>query len=245
MADLSSFHFLRPGWLGLLAVAAAVIWLIARRGDSRRTLRKLIVPHLLEALLVKGGKEGRLGPVPVLACMFAIGITAMAGPAWRREPPPFTEDRAALVIVLKVTPSMLTRDLQPSRLERSVHKIRDVLARRPGARASLVAYAGSAHLVMPLTRDADILNAFAGELRPELMPRDGDDPATALALAARQLTEANQPGSILLITDGLPAAEAGRMADQRQAGAVPLVLLGGRRRCAGSAPIRCSSGTPR
>ena len=226
MPDLSSFHFLRPGWLWLLPVAGVLIWLITRRGDAQRTWRNIIAPQLLEALLVKGGQSGRLRPVPVLATVFAVSIVALAGPAWRHEPSPFTEDKAALVIALKVTPSMLTSDLQPSRLERSVYKIRDVLARRPGTRTALIAYAGSAHLVMPLTRDAEIINSFARELRPELMPREGDDPAAALALARRQLQEAKQSGSVLLIADGVAATEATQIAQQRKSDATRLVLLG-------------------
>ena len=56
----------------------------------------------------------------------------MAGPAWREQDSPFTEDAAALVIVLEVTPSMRTTDVQPSRLERAVQKIHDLLAARRG-----------------------------------------------------------------------------------------------------------------
>jgi len=226
MPDFSSFHFLRPGWLWLLPVAAMLIWLIARHGDAQRGWRKIVAPHLLKALLVKRKQSGRLQPVPVLAIILTVGIVALAGPAWRHEPSPFTEDKAALVIVLKVTPSMLTRDLQPTRLERSVQKIRDILARRTDTRTALIAYAGSAHLVMPLTRDAEVIDTFARELRPELMPREGDNPAAAVALARRQLDEARQSGSILLITDGIAVAEANRIAAQGKSSRFPLLLFG-------------------
>jgi hypothetical protein len=61
--------------------------------------------------------------------------------------------------------------VQPSRLERAAQKIRDLLAERRGTRSALIAYAGSAHLVMPLTRDADLIARFAAELSPDVMPR--------------------------------------------------------------------------
>ena len=54
-------------------------------------------------------------------------VVALAGPAWQREPAPFADDTAVLAIVLKVTPSMLTEDIQPTRLSRSVQKIHDLL----------------------------------------------------------------------------------------------------------------------
>jgi hypothetical protein len=57
------------------------------------------------------------------------------------------------------------------------------------------------------------------------MPREGDDPAAALALAEAQLTEAKQAGSILFICDGLTVAEAARLAKQRKRGAAPVLIL--------------------
>lgn len=223
---MEHFHFLRPGWLLLLPVAVGLVWTISRRSDAYRKWRALLAPHLLEALLVDRQRGQRIRPLTLLTVLLLLGIVAIAGPAWRQQPSPFTQDAAALVIVLKVTPSMLTGDVQPSRLERATQKIRDVLARRSGARAALIAYAGSAHLVMPLTRDTNIINTFAAELHPDILPQDGDDPAAALALATKQLLEANEKGSVLWVGDGLAAEEAARIAAQPGSGAASLVMLG-------------------
>src|SRR5262249_62274616 len=102
-----------------------------------------------------------------------LGVVALAGPTWEREPAPFAEDRAVLAIVLKVTPSMQSQDVQPTRLARATEKIRDLLAQRPGAKTALFAYAGSAHRVMPLTSDSGIIEAFAAELAPGVVAGDG------------------------------------------------------------------------
>ena len=102
---------------------------------------------------------------------------------------------------------MLAEDIQPSRLARSVHKIRDLLELRPGADSALVAYAGSAHLVMPMTSDAAIIETVAAELNPSIMPKEGDSAAEAIALENEQLESAGCPGSIVLITDGIDTAQ--------------------------------------
>lgn len=219
-------HFLRPYWLLLLPVAAGMVWTIARRSDASRKWRALLAPHLLEVLLVDRQRGQHIRPLVLLAVLLLLGIVATAGPTWRQQPSPFTQDAAALVIVLKVTPSMLTKDVQPSRLERATQKIHDVLVRRPGARVALIAYAGSAHLVMPLTRDASIIDAFAVELGPDMMPQDGDDADAALALAAKQMLDANETGSVLWVGDGLAPAEAERIASQGKHGVASLVMLG-------------------
>lgn len=223
---MQAFHFLRPHWLLLLPVAAGIIWAIARRSDAQRKWRAFLAPHLLEVLLVDQHGERRIRPITLLAVVLLLGIVALAGPTWRQQPSPFAQDEASLVIALKVTPSMLTEDVQPSRLQRAVHKIRDLLAKRPGARAALIAYAGSAHLVMPLTHDANVINSFASELHPDIMPQAGDNPSAALALAAKQLREAGEMGSVLWIGDGLPAGEASGVASRGKNGIASLVMLG-------------------
>lgn len=204
MSGLAELHFLRPLWLLALLPALLLILLLWRgRGDV--AWRRVIAPHLLPHLLAGDGDQtGRLGPLHLLGAFWLIAVIAVAGPAWQREPAPFTDQRAPLVIILYLGPSMLAEDIQPTRLERAAHKIRDLLALRPGARTALIAYAGSAHLVMPFTTDARLIEQFAGELSPALMPRPGDAPAEALELAAQLLQQAQVGGgNILWITDSL------------------------------------------
>jgi Ca-activated chloride channel family protein len=205
------FHFLRPGWLLLLLPAALVSWSILRRQDPMRSWEAVIAPGLLEHLAIsKEERQSRLRPVFGLATLWLLGILALAGPTWEKEPTPFTEDQAALFIILKVTPDMLAEDIQPNRLKRAVQKISDLLALRPGTKTGLVAYAGSAHLVMPLTADPDIISFFASELVPDVMPVAGDDPVLAVQLAQRRLLASGLPGSIVLVADSIdPAFDAG------------------------------------
>ncbi|MCJ7815500.1 MAG: hypothetical protein MUP31_05545, partial [Xanthomonadales bacterium] len=72
------------------------------------------------------------------------------------------------------------------------------------------AYAGSAHLVMPLTTDPAIIGYFAAELGPDVMPVPGDDPLKAVELARGRLLDSGLPGSIVLIADSVdPSFSAG------------------------------------
>lgn len=219
---ISNFHFLRPFWLLALLPAAAVWWLIFHRAGAKRQWEQWVDPELLDGLLVQGGRQRRIRPLHLLGLFWLVTVLALAGPSWQREPSPFAEDKAALVMVLKVTPSMEETDIAPSRLQRATQKISDLLAARPGARNSLIAYAGSAHLVMPLTTDANVINVFAEDLSPKLMPRDGDDPLAALSLAERQLSETGQTGTILFITDELGREALAAMGAHRKKGGNPI-----------------------
>jgi len=204
LTALEQFHFLRPLWLLLLIPAAYLMWSVYQRSDSLRAWRQVISPHLLDHLLLReGGKEGRWRPVYLLGLGWLAGTLALAGPTWQMQPSPFSEDQAAMFVVIKVTPQMLARDIQPSRLQRSVLKIHDLLELKKDVRTGLIAYAGSAHLVMPLTSDAGIINNFTAALEPGVMPMEGDEPAEAIALANQRLKKAAVPGSIVLITDAI------------------------------------------
>ena len=205
MADIFlQFHFLRP-WFLLALVPAISLYLWNQKiRRNRNQFSATFAPHLLPYLIVGDKHKNILKPEHTLLAFWLVTILAIAGPSWIREPSPFAEDQAALVIIIKITPSMTASDIQPSRLERSVHKISDLLARRKGAKTALVAYTGSAHRVMPFTTDSDIIVSFASELSPEVMPEEGDDPAGAIELASSMISDAQLGGSILLIVDSIP-----------------------------------------
>jgi Ca-activated chloride channel family protein len=222
---MDALHFLRPHAFWLLLPLAFIAWAQLRRQDQRTRWLQVFSPQLLDALLVEQAGNSRFRPVSLFALVSLLGVIALAGPAWQMEKTPFSEDQSALVVVLQVTDSMNATDLQPSRLERSVQKIRDLMEQRAGARTALVAYAGSAHLVMPLTRDASVITAFASELSADLMPLEGNDPAAALQLAQKHIRDSGRTGSILLVTDDLDPEAAGRIANQRAKGIAAPVML--------------------
>jgi Ca-activated chloride channel family protein len=151
----------------------------------------------------------------LIALGWLLTIVAVAGPTWRHEPSPFADDAAALAIVVRVSPSMTTEDVQPSRLARATQKVHDLLAQRGLAKTALIAYAGSAHVVMPATTDSGIIDTFAGALDPKIMPVDGDVAADALALADRTLASAGG-GSILWVTDGVSPEQAPALSRWRE-----------------------------
>jgi Ca-activated chloride channel family protein len=190
---------------------AFVWWTIWRRQDSHARLRKVIAPHLLEHLVVGETRARRLRPASLLIMIWIITAIAMAGPAWQREAAPFSDDDAGLVVLLKVSSTMKATDIQPSRLQRAKHKLRDLLLQRKGTSTGLVVYSGSAHLVMPLTRDDRIVSAIVEDLTPELMPADGDALVGALNLAEEILERAGVPGSLLVIADNVAASQVERL----------------------------------
>ncbi|WDE96207.1 VWA domain-containing protein [Lentisphaera profundi] len=204
---LNNFHFIRPQFLWILIPMTLLAYLLIKKHHVIHLWSKVIAPHLLEHLLIESGNPSRIRPHHIFCLLAYISIFSLAGPSYKKEASPFTEDKAALVIILKTTPSMLAQDIQPNRLTRATQKIHDLLELRPGTKASLIAYAGSAHIVLPLTEDHRIISSFASELDPSIMPKEGSALPDALKLADKILKQGSIPGSVLLITDAITKQE--------------------------------------
>lgn len=210
LADLP-FHVLRPYWLIAFLPLGLVLALVMRQQREDGRWGAVIAPHLLKHLIVRPDSAWGLKPIHLIAAGTGLAIIALSGPTWRREVPPFVEDKGSLMIALAVTPSMMQRDVPPSRLERAKQKIRDLLAARGRARTGLIAFAGTAHLVMPLTDDPTVLEPFLAALAPDVMPNQGKNATAAVALAAESLSAETVPGTILVVTDDRDGEDFGAM----------------------------------
>lgn len=203
--NLGDFHFLRPLWL-LLALPGAALPVLWRRG--RRLQRHLygnIAEHLLRHLLITPQDHQRVRPVDLLCAALILGAVAAAGPTWEQDRPDFVENRAPLIIAVDLSPSMDASDVQPTRLEAVKHTLHDLVQRRAGARTALLAYAGSAHLVLPPTDDAALLDTFIQALSTALIGKAGKNVGAVIDQASRLLDAVDTPGTLLLITDGADA----------------------------------------
>ncbi|TAJ87402.1 VWA domain-containing protein [Reyranella sp.] len=222
-AFFENFHLLRPWALLLLLLAVALWWASHRASDTMRRWRQVIDPELLKHLTVGDRARRALRPHHLLLVGAIVAIFAVAGPTWQRQPSPFAEQAAPAMIVLKVTPSMMTPDLAPTRLDRARQKIADLLKLRDGMPAGLIAYSGSAHLVLPPTPDRDVVTGMAAALSPAIMPREGDSLADAVKLATQVLRDGGQGGSILVVADNVAPGQA--VVLKPLAGGPPVILF--------------------
>lgn len=199
--DWSSFHFLRPQFLwGLAAVAILlVLGLVSLRENA--AWKKHIAPHLHAFMISKGSSRLKVFMLFIQVIGFGLGILALAGPTWKKVETPGQTLETPMVILLDLSQSMMADDIQPTRLERAKFKINDFLDAKPGARIALVGYAGTAHTVVPLSRDYNIIKSHIVNLSPKVMPFRGSNLENAMDLADTLMNVTTAPGTVLIFSD--------------------------------------------
>ena len=157
----TGFHFAQPIWLwGLLLVPLVIAWLLysspfRQHGQEAKYADPELMPYLSGMATTRSVRSRR----PLLAWVVAWSLLsmAMAGPRWDfRQMNPF-DPGADLVILLDISRSMDVADVNPSRLDRALQEIQDLIRSNPGMSVGLIAFATIAHVVTPITEDGESL----------------------------------------------------------------------------------------
>ena len=222
--QIEDFHFLRPWWLLSLLPLLMFAWYWVKRTQSGSGWETTIDDDLLAVLLDGAHKRTNRWLSFLLLVAFTCSAVGLAGPTWQKLPQNVEQKNDALVIILDLSLSMLAEDIKPSRIERARQEITDVLRLREEGQTALVAYAGDAHAVVPLTNDTATITNLLVSLSPEMMPVFGSKTDHALTLAHELFDNALiQQGRILLVTDGIDNINS---VTRHRSRAFPISVLG-------------------
>ena len=201
---LEEFHFLRPHWFIALAALLPLGWYWFKRTRSGTGWHSAISKELLVVLLDAQQPRSNRWLRGLMLTAIILSITGLAGPTWEKLPQNVQQKNDSLIILLDLSLSMWAEDIKPSRIVRARQKVTDILRQREEGMTALIAYAGDAHAVVPLTDDVATIENLLGALDPGMMPVLGSNPGHALELAAELFSNANMSeGRVLMITDGI------------------------------------------
>jgi len=199
--------FARPDLLPLVLILPAALALLV--GASARRRRSVA------ARLGDAGTVARLGgasllrfPGVRLALLLGAGAAvalAAAGPRWGRRVVSGPSEALNLVLALDVSKSMLADDILPNRLEHERVLVRRLLRELAGDRFGLVAFAGRAYVLSPVTSDHGAIELYLDGLDPGIVSQGGTSLQSALLQAtdlARGVNRVAGDLAIVLITDG-------------------------------------------
>jgi len=220
-------HFIRPEWLIALPLVLVTAWLFAHRRLGPGSWEMIVDPQLAPHVLSGTQKSGFDQRWLLMAIAGALGVMALAGPAWERIKQPVFRSEQALVVALDLSRSMDAQDVAPSRLLRARLKILDMLELRSSGQTALVVYSSNAFTVTPLTTDTDTVAALVNSLGTDIMPSRGSYPIAAINKGRALLDQAGVSyGEVLLVTDGGSSPAAERVARDLRGTGYTLSVLG-------------------
>ena len=201
---LTEFHFLRPLWLLAIPLVWWLVFRLLGKWWSTANWEKIVEPHLLQFLATTPATQ-KTSLLPWIMCFAGtLLLLALAGPVWEKVPQPLLQKSQARVLVLDLSFSMLATDIKPTRIDRARFKLEDLLKRFVEGDTALIAYAGEAFVISPLTHDPATIAALLPGLHPNIMPVPGSRAEQAFSLAANLLSRSKSgSGHIVWITDGI------------------------------------------
>jgi len=200
----TQFHWLRPLWLLAIIPALVLCIFLWQKKRHAHQWQQLIAPELLPFLLDGKTVHTKKSLIWVLLLAWIISSIAIAGPSWVKRPTPVEKNQNALVILLDLSYSMISEDIKPSRIARARLKIADILRDRKDGQTALVAYAGEAHTVTPISDDSATIVSLLSSMHPNIMPLQGSNTEDAVARGIQLLHDAGATqGDLLLVTDGV------------------------------------------
>lgn len=218
MEDLRFDNVNQLKWL--LIVAACAVVCVYGFAQKRRALAAFASAKLI-GVLTPNMSRGRqyLKNALTLAAMIAI-VMAMVGPRWGTYYEDAIQRRLDLMICLDVSRSMMAEDAGMSRMDRAKDDIKRLLERLGGGSIGLVAFAGKAELVCPLTDDYEYYRMTLEETGPHSVQLGGTNLGEAISMAVKGFGDAaRKQRAIIVMTDGEdtmggdPEAEAKKAKD--------------------------------
>ena len=201
---MSEFRFAQPQWIhalwGVLVFVALLFW-FDRRGSG--ALDQLIGDTLRRRLVRRPSAFRRRMRIALLGLSAACLVLALMRPQLGIRHVAAPRVGAEVMIALDVSKSMLAEDVAPSRLERAKAEIVDLLSYLEGDQVGLIAFAGRATVLAPMTPDFSFLRLVLDGAGPHSVTRGGTRLEEPIRKAVQGFGPAREASRvILLITDG-------------------------------------------
>jgi Ca-activated chloride channel family protein len=233
----------------LLPVLVFLLWWTSKR--TRQVILTQISPKILPFLtrsLAPGRRKLKLW-LQCLALLFFV--LALARPQSGEGKTKAKSEGLEIVLAVDVSNSMLAEDVRPSRLELAQKELSRFLDSLGGDKVGLVAFAGSAILLSPLTTDKAALKMYIESLSPNSVSSQGTDFKKALLEASQALRRGgtdseevpNVTRVIVVASDGEDNEKGGLDTAQKIAGdGIRIFTLGFGTEGGGQIPVRDERG---
>jgi Ca-activated chloride channel family protein len=139
----------------------------------------------------------------VLLFALAAMIMGLVNPKMGTKMETIKREGIDIVFAVDVSKSMLAEDVAPSRLEKSKQLVSQIINQLGNDRIGIVAYAGSAFPVLPITTDYGVAKMFLQSMNTNMVSSQGTSLDEAIKLSGTFFDKSNKTSKlVILISDG-------------------------------------------
>jgi Ca-activated chloride channel homolog len=133
-----------------------------------------------------------------------------------------------IVFAVDVSKSMLAEDVAPSRLDKSKQIVSQIINQLGNDRIGIVAYAGSAFPVLPITTDYGVAKMFLQSMNTTMVSSQGTSLDDAIKLSSTYFDKGNKTSKLLImISDGEDHSEgAESAAEEANKAGMKIITIG-------------------
>jgi len=222
---VSDWVWVHPELVHLVWIAIAVVTLLVfleLRG--RDALKRFVSAVMSRRLAHRQSAELRVTRLVFIGGTLLFGIVALMRPQSPAASEKVTASRSSadIIVAIDVSRSMLAEDAAPYRLARAKAEVAELIGQLSGHRVGLVAFAGRAVMMCPLTPDYNFFNMALRGVDTKSVARGGTSLSGAIKKAVAGFNDPRASKLLLLITDGddhdqyaIPEATKAKQADVR------------------------------
>ncbi|MCC6277621.1 MAG: VWA domain-containing protein [Oligoflexia bacterium] len=189
-----------------------VVWLVfalVARWQHER-FSKLFAPRVSQFINKTVSLAKRRWHLVLQVLVLTFLALALARPQFGTKQTEVKQTGFEIILAVDVSNSMLAEDMKPSRLSHAKKMIHTLLDQLEGSRIGLIAFAGTAHMVSPMTTDIGALKMYVSSLSPDSVSSQGTNFSDVLAESVRAFKDGgieNETGArptrvVLFFSDG-------------------------------------------
>ena len=196
--------FAQPHLFNLLWLVLGIFFLFWWSYARRKSILAKYITNDLVSKVVKNFNKGNYFLKYILIVLVLItAIIALARPQWGFEWQEVKRKGIDILVVIDTSKSMLTQDVKPNRLERTKLAVKDLIKKLKGDRIGLIAFAGEAFLMCPLTTDYNGFTLSLNDIGINSVPRGGTNLEKAIRVALDSFDKAeSKQRTVIIVTDG-------------------------------------------
>ncbi len=144
-----------------------------------------------------------------------------------------------IVFAVDVSKSMLAEDVAPSRLDKSKQIVSQIINQLGSDRIGIVAYAGSAFPVLPITTDYSVAKMFLQSMNTDMVSSVGTSFNEAIKLSSTYFDDKKTSKLLIMISDGEDHNEGAEAAAEEAAKlGIKIITIGVGTEKGGTIPLK-------